>query len=123
MEVIELLGISILAEEFSDEAKRIWKVSESILEQLAKAKGVEHRFCDPTSVQKREIGIGESDSDKRRQFWLSRIRDCKSRNVLFVCGGDHVETFGKELLAAGFDVKYGPRWEISDEEVWATWDL
>jgi hypothetical protein len=83
----------------------------------------EHRFCDPTSLQKKENGIGESDSDKREQFWLSRIRDCKGRNLLFVSGGNHVETFGKKLIAAGFDVKYGPRWEISDEEVLATWDL
>jgi hypothetical protein len=122
-EVIEPLSISILAEEFSDEAKRIWKVSESTLEQLAKAKGIEHRFCDPTSAQKRENGIEESDSDKREQFWLSCIQDCKSRNVLFVCGGDHVETFGEKLMVAGFDVKYGPRWEITDVEVWETWDL
>jgi hypothetical protein len=123
LEVIEPLAISILAEEFSDEAKRKWKVSESTLEQLGKAKRIEHRFCDPTSVQKKENGIEESDSDKREQFWLSRIRDCESKNVLFVCGGDHVETFGKKLIAAGFDVKYGPRWEISDEEVWATYGL
>jgi hypothetical protein len=98
LEVIETLGVSILAEEFSDEAKRKWKVSESTLEQLAKARGIEHRFCDPTSVQKKENGIEESDSDKREQFWLSCIRDCESRNVLFVCGGNHVETFGKELI-------------------------
>jgi len=57
MEVIELLGISILAEEFNDEAKRIWKVSESILEQLAKAKGVEHRFCDPLPFKKEKLGL------------------------------------------------------------------
>jgi hypothetical protein len=122
-EVIETLGISILAEEFSDEAKRKWKVSESTLEQLAKAKGIEHRFCDPTPVQREENGIQQSDSDKRKQFWLSRIQDCKSRNVMFVCGDDHVEAFGKKLIAAGFDVKYGPRWRISDEEVWATYGL
>jgi hypothetical protein len=68
LEVIETLGISILAEEFSDEAKRKWKVSESTLEQLAKAKAIEHRFCDPTHVQREENGIQQSDSDKREQF-------------------------------------------------------
>jgi hypothetical protein len=123
LEVIETLGISILAEEFSDEAKRKWKVSESTLEQLAKAKGIEHRFCDPTAVQREENRIEQSDSDKREQFWLSRIQDCKKRNVLFFCGDDHVETFGKKLIAGGFDVKYGPRWQISDQEVWATYGL
>ena len=122
LEVIETLGVSILAEEFSDESKTIRKVSESTLEQLAKAKGIEHRFCDPTSAQRRENGIGESDLDKREQFWLSRIRDCRGRNLLFVCGGNHVDTFGEKLIAAGFDVKHGPRWEVSTEEIWDTWD-
>jgi hypothetical protein len=36
---------------------------------------------------------------------------------------DHVEAFSKKLIAAVFDVKYGPRWQISDEEVWATHGL
>ena len=123
LKVIETLGISILAEEFSDEAKELWGVSESTLEQLANAKGIEHRFCDPTPVQREENGIEQSDSDKREQFWLSRIQDCKSRNILFVCGSDHVEAFGKKLIAAGFDVEHGPRWRISDEEDWATYGL
>jgi hypothetical protein len=123
LEVIETLGISILAEEFSDEAKRKWRVSKSTLEQLAKAKGIEHRFCDPTPAQREENAIGQSDSDKREQFWISRIQDCKSTNMLFVCGDDHVEAFGKKLIAEGFDVKDGPRWQISDDEIWASYGL
>ena len=123
LEVIEKLGISTLAEEFSEEAKTKWGVSESTLEQLARANAIEHRFCDPTAVERKENGFEQSDSDKREQFWVSRIQDCKNKNVLFVCGDDHVEAFGKKLITAGFDVKCGPRWPISDYEIWATHGL
>ncbi len=123
VKVIPKFGISILAEEFSDQAKMKWGVTESVLEQLAKANVIEHRFCDPCPAEKEQNRIEQSDSDKREQFWLSRIRDCKNRNVLFVCGDDHVEPFGKKLIAAGFDIKYGPRWPISDYEIWATHGL
>jgi hypothetical protein len=71
-------------------------VSESILEKLGRTEGIEHRFCDPV----------DNDDDKREQFWLSRIKDCKNRNVLFVCGFEHVESFRKKLITADFDVEH-----------------
>jgi hypothetical protein len=123
LEVIKEFGISVLAEEFNDEGKKKWRVSETTLEQIAKAKGIEHRFCEPTAVEKTENEIEKSDFDKRERFWLSRIQDCKYKNVLFVCGDDHFESFGKKLSAAGFDVKRGLRLDISDDDVWATYEL
>jgi hypothetical protein len=117
-EVIQKLNISILAEEFSEEAKMKSHVSETTLEQLGKAKEIEYRSCDPTSIQREEKGIKKSDWDKREEVWLSRIKDCKNRNVLFVCGDDHVEAFGQKLIAAGFDVEYAPKyWRITYDEL------
>jgi len=97
LEVIKEFNITILAEEFNDEAKKIWGVSETTLEKFGKAKGIKHRFCEPG----------------REEVWLSQIEDCKEENMLFVCGDDHFESFGKTLIAAGFDVEHGPRWHIS----------
>jgi hypothetical protein len=102
LEVIENLGISILAEEFNEDAKKLWRVSETTLEQVAKTKGIEHRFCMPG----------------REEVWLSQIEDSKHRNVLFVCGDDHYDSFSATLLAAEFDIKHGPRYRISAEEEW-----
>ena len=82
MEVIKEFNITILAEEFNDEAKKIWGVSETTLEKFGKAKGIKHRFCEPG----------------REEVWLSQIEDCKEENMLFVCGDDHFESFGKTLL-------------------------
>jgi hypothetical protein len=64
--MIEKLNITIV-EEFSDEAKKRWDVSETTLEHFGKTKRIEHRFCTPG----------------REDIWLSEIEDCKKKNVLF----------------------------------------
>jgi hypothetical protein len=117
-EVIEKYNITILAEEFSDEAKKKWRVSETTLEQFGKAKGIEYRSCDPTSIEREEKGIKKSDWDKREEVWLSLINDCRNRNLLVVCGDCHFESFTRKLIAAGFDVEHAPKcWHISNDEL------
>jgi hypothetical protein len=144
-EMIDKLDIEILAEEFSQEAKQQpdapaeeafrKKIAaelgtapeplnyETVLEQLREAKGIEHRFCDPDSIEKQALGIEvdskketESDRRKREQVWLSRIADCKLRRVLFVCGDNHYHAFAQLLATNGFNVQRGPRYDISNEE-------
>jgi hypothetical protein len=137
-EMIDELGIEVLAEEFSEEGKRkpqeretalddqserarfetalVQCDYETVLEQLREGKGIEHRFCDPDTKEREALGIEESDWDKREQVWLSRIADCKHRRVLFVCGDDHYDTFAQLLETNGFNVRRGARYDISDEE-------
>jgi hypothetical protein len=101
LEVIEKLNITILVEEFSQEAKKKWDVSETALEHFGKTKRIDHRFCTPG----------------REELWLSEIADCKKKSVLFVCGSDHLESFCKKLTAVGFDVELAPKsWSINDAE-------
>jgi hypothetical protein len=116
LHAIENFDIAILAEEFSKDAKKLWRVNESTLEQFGKTKGIKHRFCDPTSAERKEKGIEESDWEKRVEIWLSQIQDCKNKNVLFVCGDDHFEFFRQKLIGEGFDVKDGPRWDVTQDE-------
>lgn len=151
-EMIDKLDIDILAEEWSDEefsdkgklkseAREFLKAFgettqqfnwenefaqlrwETVPQQLGKAKGVDHRFCDPTSSEKQALGIEvdakketKSDWDKRERFWLSKIADCKQRRVLFVCGDNHYDAFAELLETNGFNVRRGKRYDISDEE-------
>jgi hypothetical protein len=102
-EMIERLNITVLAEEFNAEAKEKWGVSETTLETLSRNKPIEqHRFCSPGGPE---------------DVWLSEIGDCKDKNLLFVCGNDHLETFRKMLGTAGFNVEVGPNsWNISSAE-------
>lgn len=144
-EMIDELDIEILAEEFSEEAKlkpaerktapdeQSERASfetpfaqckyETVLEQFSKDKGIEHRFCDPDSIEKQGLGIEvdpeketQSDRRKREQVWLSRIADCKGRRVLFVCGNNHYNAFAQLLESNGFNVRRGARYHISDKE-------
>ena len=126
-EMIDKLGIEVLAEEFSEESKRkpperetalndqserAWFETalalcnyETVLEQFSKAKGIEHRFCDPDSKERKALGIEESDWGKREQ-----------RGLLFVCGDNHYDAFAQLLENDGFSVRHGAHYDISDEE-------
>jgi tetratricopeptide (TPR) repeat protein len=144
-EMIDTLGIEILAEEFSEEGKRKPQEKETalddqsmrarfetavaqcnyetVLEQFSKAKGIEHRFCDPDTKEREALGIEvdpkketESDWRKRERVWLSRIADCKGRRVLFVCGDKHYDDSAQLLEDNGFNVRRGRRYLISDAE-------
>jgi hypothetical protein len=137
-EMIDKLDIEILVEEFSQEGKRkpegrqtaldeqsmrakfetdLTQCNyETVLEQFSEAKGIEHRFCDPDSNERKALGIEESDLAKREQVWLSRIADCKHRRVLFVCGDNHYDAFAQLLESNGFNVLRGAHYDISDDE-------
>lgn len=83
---------------------------------------IEHRFCDPDEEKRKEIGIPSRDEIKsklglrgpilldsiqdkqikeelrkyyptREQFWFNKISDCFDRNILFLCGSNHIESF------------------------------
>jgi hypothetical protein len=147
-EMIDNLDIEILAEEFSDEGKKEsearefakdfanamhepfdWETArqqfdwETELQKFSKAKGIEHRFCDPDSEGRKALRIEvdpkeetESDWRKREQVWLSRIADCKDKRVLFVCGDNHYDAFAQLLESNGFNTRRGPHYDISDDE-------
>lgn len=125
VEKIDQLDIEILAEEWSDEVPG----NDTVPWQIGKARGIEHRFCDPTAIEKQARGIEvdprketDSDRDKRRRFWLSKIADCKQRRVLFVCGDKHFDAFAQLLESNGFNVQRGAHYDISDEEFYGPRD-
>lgn len=91
--------------------------SDSILLGIATAHQIEgrHRFVDPNDAEREEIGyrrqfgFGEDrvpamaheimhHFPKREGFWLGKLQDSLHRDVLFICGWGHIESFG-ELLA------------------------
>jgi hypothetical protein len=114
--LIDKYDFALLAEEFSDEARRIAEASATMLQQFAKETGIEHRFCDPNSSEREERGI--DDDDKRERYWIEQIKDYKDREVLFVCAYDHFDSFAEKLTAAGFAVQPGHKMQrISDHDL------
>lgn len=102
------LKISMLAEEFNDEAVRRNRASSSILQEIAQRFGFKHAFCDPTTAERKELDIGD-DKDLREQFWVSRLDSyLESENILLVCGASHLESFKTKLDAKGIRVEILP---------------
>ena len=104
-ESIKTNHITLIAEEFSDESIRLSGISRSVLQGVAAREGIEHRLCDPNTLERREHSIKKQDHRKREQFWLCRIADAKNQNILFVCGSDHVTSFKELLEQSGYVVQ------------------
>lgn len=95
------LNISILAEEFNEDALRISKASTATVRDAADCLGLKHLFCDPTRQERKDLGIN-NDRDLRERFWLSRLGiHLNNETILFVCGADHLESFRRKLLDNG----------------------
>src|SRR5262249_46545751 len=100
----------------------------SVTKRLVELRGIEHRFCDLSSEDRKTVGYREGSdialdlamqwndlaNDEinnvgfateiakywplREKAWLDRISDVLSKVVIFVCGDAHIETFS-DLLA------------------------
>jgi hypothetical protein len=90
--------------------------ADSILLEIASIHGMEdrHRFVDPNRDERKKIGDDVSKCistsvqgiahlilchyPKREEFWLQKLQDSLNKDILFICGWGHIESF-KELLA------------------------
>lgn len=125
-------GVTMIAEELSEEAMQSCEVKESIGQKVARELGIEHQLCDPTSEERKSLGIPSEaelkqrlglgkflkddelrrlDAEKqkywpiRERFWLDRIRHAAGQAVLFICGDSHVDSFRWLLESEGLDVE------------------
>ncbi|MGH9436025.1 MAG: hypothetical protein ACRD06_08505 [Terriglobia bacterium] len=122
----------LVAEEYSEESLKKWGQVSTIARDVAVEAQIEHRFCDPDTGQREEIGYKErptlwceivSNSSEglsadeidvksyavqiacyfpvREEFWLKQLGDISRKDVIFVCGENHVESFRELLERAG----------------------
>lgn len=121
--------IGCLAEEMNEEwLVTKWNADRCVCREIAKDLGIVHVMCDPNTEERREMGyktereiMGENgltpldvseieafDSKqwrKREEFWFSKIEPYLTRNILFVCGPNHVFSFSKLLEENGRKTK------------------
>ena len=97
---------------------------QSILVEVAERNGIEHRFVDPCTSERKVIGYHSQEFiiethgigyiaamaheivcqfPKREGFWLNKLRPALDRDVLFVCGFGHLESFRKRLHDEGLE--------------------
>lgn len=119
--------VAAIAEEMSEDALAENGVTQSVGHQIALARGLAHRYCDP-SRNKRVVMyvLQESDIRKtgflqswepgrieseirsshaiRERYWLDRLSELDIWPALFVCGANHVSYFRDLLEKQGFEV-------------------
>lgn len=95
------LRISVMAEEFNEDALELSRASKSTVQQIAERLGLKHLYCDPTKNMRIKLGI-HNDRDLREEYWLSCLNDyIKAERILFVCGLEHLDTFHQKLTLKG----------------------
>lgn len=132
-EQIKQHNISFIGEEFSEEALEMNSVKSTTTQDIAKQYGIKHRFCDPDTKTRKELGIPlrqeikdnldiksvvleNSAQDKqikeeqrtyhpvREQFWLDKIKNEIFEKAIFVCGSEHLNSFKSLLERGGYNI-------------------
>ncbi|MFA4930941.1 MAG: hypothetical protein WC570_03710 [Patescibacteria group bacterium] len=116
------LHVDLIAEEFSEEAKSRNNINQTTTEKVAEVLNIKHLLCDPSIVEREAIGYltsqelrekfgskssfeGTDEFIKRKKFekefmwpirekyWLDKIKNKSFKNIIFVCGCEHLESF------------------------------
>jgi hypothetical protein len=75
----------------------------SWLAAISRERDIPHLFIGPDLAQRKEIGVPDDDGEslegceKREQYWLERIRECRFYRALCVIGRKHICSFSKRL--------------------------
>lgn len=112
--------------------QREYGAQESVCRKISNDLGISHSMCELNTDERRQLGIksreefmreellrgdGTKSSEQvdkefgayqKKQFnirenaWFDNLQPHLSKNVLFVCGADHVNTFPRVLKSKGF---------------------
>jgi hypothetical protein len=116
--------LQAIAEELNAEAIQLWHGTDSVAREVSQVLGIRHLYCDPTSVERKALGIPSLQQLKtkfgygralnhiqnehlaveqetywslREAHWLSCLKPLLSLNFLFVIGSSHMQSFAKLL--------------------------
>lgn len=124
-----------IAEELSEESVKRWAfrgAKGSVAKAVALRLGIGHRFCDPSPVDRKALGILSTDEIKieldigfamtdqqtalldsrakefwpvRELFWIEKLQDEPVERCVFILGAEHVDSFSALLSLRGIEVK------------------
>ena len=109
-EQIRHLGVSLLAEEMSEDALEQFPhpalpPKQSVPFQVARELNKDQAYCDADAATQKEMGISENntteDNRKRESYWLKRLEELNKFPCLFVVGEDHAASFPALLNESG----------------------
>ena len=88
------LNVTLIVEELSREALACpnFNAAFSTAEQVAGRLGICHEFCDPEDRANQNLS-----KEEREHHWLEKLRGHISKEIIFILGHKHLESF-KTLL-------------------------
>jgi hypothetical protein len=102
--LIGRLKPQVIAEEFSEDVLGLKNASSTVV-PIAQEFGLTHRFCDPGRSERMALGLppfGTEECDPpdrhrfdeiRESYWLTQLSDVIRKEILFICGAEHVHSF------------------------------
>ena len=103
LEYAQDLNVSIIAEEFSEEALIKSNATTSVSQNIAIKLNIAHKFCDPSTEQRASLGI--ENHKQREHFWLNCLQQEIHDKIIFICGDKHIDSFADLLKTMGFRVR------------------
>lgn len=134
MQLVEVHAPASIAEEYNGEAKVRFGAATTIAESVAKKHKLNHYLCEPNRSRRKLLGIlGDNgviqkfysgsyllpnedkwpaalhqkrreDFAKREKHWLKVIKRALGKDIIFICGSDHVHGFTRKLDDLGHSV-------------------
>lgn len=124
-----------IAEEYNGDAKARFGAAATVAELVAKSFKLKHFLCEPNKSRRKLLGIlGDNgviqkfysgsyvipdekkwpaalhrkrneDFERREKHWLKVIKRALGKDMIFICGSNHVHGFSKRLDALGHHVE------------------
>jgi hypothetical protein len=100
-------GVTVIAEELSEDALRKHGATKSIACTVALRLGIRHLFCDPGCAERKELGIRKNSEDaieldKREGYWIKKLIELKDEDIIFLIGKKHIQGFSERAENEGF---------------------
>jgi hypothetical protein len=103
------LNVDIIAEEWFEELLEMNNVTSTIPQDIAKKFKIKHIFCDPNKQERERIGWKtKADNHLREKYWLDKIKNSSQKNIIFICGSEHLESFKKLIITEGYRAEILP---------------
>lgn len=119
IKVIKKYAIEIIAEESSKDVLKEWRIEKTSVQEISVNHDLQYIACDPSIDERKTLGIRSDeeikqekglpkilnheqlaildkekikDFPKRENYWLDKIKKYSDRQVIFICGLQHLDT-------------------------------
>lgn len=98
---IKKYSIQLIAEEFYTNYDPN-NPAKSSINEIAKEQSIQYLDCDLDLFTQEKIG---NSASIRENYWLKKLEQYLEKNIIFLCGYNHLNSFKKVLSSRGIAIK------------------